>query len=146
MPTTCRHRTVHAPVEQVWEVVADPYHFPRWWPRVGRVEGVHRRSWTKVFLTSKGRPLRADYRLLESEPRRRLEWEQELEGSPFERVLSRAVTEICLTPEDGQATRVTIELRQSARGFSRFGGFMMRRASRALIDEALEGLSAACER
>lgn len=146
MPTTRRHRTVHAPVQEVWEVIADPYHFPRWWPRVARVEGVHRRSWTKVFLTSKGRPLRADYRLLESEPRRRLEWEQELEGSPFEKVLSRAVTEVSLAPEDSQATRVTIELRQTPRGFSRFGGFMMRRASRSLIDEALEGLSAACER
>lgn len=130
----------------MWDVVADPYHLPRWWPRVGRVEGVQRRSWTKVFMTSKGRPLRADYRLLGSEPQRRLEWEQELEGSPFEKVLSRAVTEVSLAPEDSQATRVTIELRQTPRGFSRFGGFMMRRASRSLIDEALEGLSAACER
>jgi uncharacterized protein YndB with AHSA1/START domain len=146
VPTTRRHRTVHAPVAEVWDVVADPYHFPRWWPRVGRVEGVQRRSWTKVFMTSKGRPLRADYRLLESEPKRRLEWEQELEGSPFEKVLARAVTEVCLAPQDGQSTRVTIELRQVPRGFSRFGGLMMRRASRSLIDEALEGLSGACER
>ena len=146
MPTTRRHRTVQAPLAQVWEVIADPYHFPRWWPRVGRVEGVHRRSWTKVFLTSKGRPLRADYRLLESEPRRRLEWEQELEGSPFEKVLSRAVTEVSLAPDGDESTQVTIELRQTARGFSRFGGFMMRRASRSLIDEALAGLSEACER
>ena len=146
MPTTRRQRTVEADLRDVWEVVADPHHLPRWWPKVRRVEGVNPDGWTKVFMTQKGKPVRADYRLLASEPPRRRSWAQDLEDSPFERVLDEAVTEVRLEPGDGASTRVTIELRQSLRGFARLGGFMVRRASRRLLDEALEGLVAACER
>jgi hypothetical protein len=36
---------------------------------------------------------------------------------------------------------VTIELRQALNGFfPRFGGYMVRRAARATLDEALDGL------
>jgi hypothetical protein len=35
---------------------------------------------------------------------------------------------------------VTIELRQALNGVSRFGGYMVRRAARATLDEALGGL------
>jgi hypothetical protein len=35
---------------------------------------------------------------------------------------------------------VTIELRQALNGVSRFGGYMVRRAARATLDEALNGL------
>lgn len=146
MPTTRRQRTINAGVEAVWEVVGDPYHFPRWWPKVGRVEAVHRHNWTKVYVTRRGRPIRADYRLGTSEPRRRRVWTQDLEGSPFERVMRESTTEVRLEPEGPEATMVTIELRQRMKGFSRLGGFMVRRATRRLLDEALEGLSAACER
>jgi uncharacterized protein YndB with AHSA1/START domain len=145
MPVTRRHRTLRADVADVWTVVADPHHLPRWWPRVGRVEGVDAGRWTQVFLTSKGRPVRADYTVLASEPPKRREWRQEIEGSPFERVFSEAVTEVRLEPDES-ATRVTIELRQRLRGLSRLGGFMVKRASRRLLDEALEGLRVACER
>ncbi|MGH2855564.1 MAG: SRPBCC family protein, partial [Solirubrobacteraceae bacterium] len=40
MPTTQRTRTIAAPAGEVWELVSDPHHLPRWWPRVARVEGV----------------------------------------------------------------------------------------------------------
>jgi len=39
---------------------------------------------------------------------------------------------------------VTIELRQQLRGYSRTGGFMLRRASRRRLEEALEWLERAC--
>jgi uncharacterized protein YndB with AHSA1/START domain len=146
MPTTRRHRTLSAEVGDVWQVIADPHHLPRWWPRVGRVEGVDADRWTQVFMTKKGRPVRADYRLVASEPPQRREWRQEIEDSPFERVLHEAVTEVRLEPDGRAATRVTIELRQRMRGMSRLGGFMVRRATRRVLDEALEGLRVACER
>ena len=146
MPTTRRHRTLSAGPEDVWRVVGDPHHLPRWWPRVRRVEAVDHDRWTQVFVTTKGTPVRADYRLLESEPPRRRRWGQELEDSPFERLLGEAVTEVRLEPAGEAATRVTIELRQKLRGFARLGGFLVRRATRRLLDQALDGLSAACER
>jgi uncharacterized protein YndB with AHSA1/START domain len=146
VPITRRQRTLSAGLEDVWRVVGDPHHLPRWWPRVRRVEGVEHNRWTQVFMTAKGKPVRADFRLLESEPPHRRQWSQALEGSPFERLMNEAVTEVRLEPAGGAATLVTIELHQRLRGFARLGGFMVRRASRRLLDEALEGLSAATER
>ena len=34
MPTARRSRTIAAPAEELWEVIGDPHHLPRWWPRV----------------------------------------------------------------------------------------------------------------
>jgi hypothetical protein len=96
-----------------------------------------------VFTTKKGRPVRADFRLLESEPPWRRRWEQEVIGTPFERVLNEAVTAIQLEPAEG-GTRVRIELRQKLRGYSRLGGLMLRRATGAKLDEALDGLERIC--
>ena len=146
MPTTSRSRTLPVPVERVWELVADPHHLPRWWPRVARVEGVDEASFTEVLATAKGRMLRADFRVLHSDPPLRRVWAQELEGTPFARVLSAAQTEVRLDADGfaggpADATVVTLELRQSLRGvFARLGSFMVRRATARLLDEALDGL------
>jgi hypothetical protein len=70
-------------------------------------------------------------------------WEQEVAGTPFERVLSQALTEIVLEPVDG-GTRVTVALDQKLKGYSRTGGFLLRRAMRKRLDEALEGLERIC--
>jgi uncharacterized protein YndB with AHSA1/START domain len=140
MPTTRRSRRIAAPAENVWEVVCDPHHLARWWPRVTRVEAVSEGSFTEVLTTDRGRALRADFRLVASEPGRRICWAQELEGTPFARVLRSSETAVELRPEEG-STEVTIELRQSLNGFfSRFGGFLVRRAARSTLDEALDGL------
>lgn len=143
-----RSRTVGAAPEQVWGVVGDPHHVPRWWPAVLRMEGVEDERWTEVYMTRKGHTVRLDFHLLESEPpgadsagRRR--WEQEVVGSPFERVLRSAVTEVRLEPDEG-GTRVTIEERQKLRGYSRLVGPMLRRAARTRLDQALDGLERAC--
>ena len=42
--------------------------------------------------------------------------------------------------EAGEGTRVTLELRQRGAGMARFGRFMMRRAARRELDQALERL------
>ena len=143
-----RSRILAAAPEQVWGVVDDPHHLPRWWPAVRRMEGVEGGRWTEVYVTRKGHTVRLDFHLLESQApgagsagRRR--WEQEVAGSPFERVLREAITEVRLEPEDG-GTRVTIEERQRLRGYSRLVGPMLRRASRTRLEQALDGLERAC--
>lgn len=142
MPTTRVERTLAAAPEAVWAVLADPHHQPRWWPRVRRVEGVDADRFTQVLATPKGKGVRADFRLLESVPSRRLRWTQELDGSPFERLLSEAETIAELTPA-GAGTLVALELRQRLSGWSRLAPWQFRRAARRQLAEALEGLDRA---
>jgi uncharacterized protein YndB with AHSA1/START domain len=139
VPTTRRTRTIDATPEEVWSVVADPHHLPRWWPRVRRVEGVDEGAFTVVLTTDKGRNVRADQRVLESVAPRRRAWTQQLEGTPFARLLREARTTIELTPAQ-PGTLVSLELRQAMRGLSRLGGFMVSRAARAQLDAAFDGL------
>lgn len=144
MPITRRRRTLEAPTDEVWAVVADPHHLPRWWPRAARVEDVSGDRWTMVLATTKGRNVRADYRIVASEPPRRRRFAQELEGSPFERLLRSSEVEIELAEtEQGSGTEVTLELAQKLRGASRLGGFMFRGAAKRTLDEALESLDRA---
>ena len=116
---------------------------PRWWPGVKRMEGVEDDRFTQVFTTKRGRPIRADFRVVVSEPPWRRAWEQELAGTPFERVLHELVTEVVLE-EVPEGTRVTIAESQKLRGYSRTGGFLMRRATSGKLEEALDGLERAC--
>lgn len=141
MHTTRRHRVIRAPVEELWDVVRDPHHLPRWWPRVSRVEAVAEDAFTEVLKSDKGKLVRADFTLIEADAaQRRLVWSQELENSPFARLLASAETEVQLVVK-GQDTDVTIELRQSLTGFfPRFGGYLVRRAAVATLEEALNGL------
>jgi uncharacterized protein YndB with AHSA1/START domain len=181
-----RTRTVAASREELWDVLGDPHHLPRWWPRVNRVEAVTLKdpseqlagegqlagevnAFTEVLMGSSGKIVRADFTLLTTERLSRIAWAQEVEGTPFARVLKSAETEITLagTSEladvpnrDGATvaagapmTQVTIELRQELQGFrgestlslrmsgiSRFGSPLVRRAAAATIVEALDGL------
>lgn len=116
---------------------------PRWWPGVQRMEGVEGDRFTQVFKTKRGRSVRMDYRLLVSEPPWRRAWEQEIPGTPFERVLGESITEIALQPVDG-GTLVTIAQRQRLKGYSRTGGFLLRRSTAKRLNEALEGLDRIC--
>ena len=97
MPRVTRKRTIEAPVADVWKLVSDPYSLPRWWPRTGRVENVEqkpggrRSQWTKVLQTAEGRGVRADFRCVSSATEERYVWEQQLDGTPFERILTDAL-------------------------------------------------------
>jgi uncharacterized protein YndB with AHSA1/START domain len=139
VPVTSRTRTVQAPREAAWDLVSDPHHLPRWWPKVRRVEAVGPHGWTKVFVTERGRSVRADFTLLEAVAPERVSWRQELEDSPFARLLDEAITEVRLA-DAGAGTEVTLVLRQRLRGWARFGPFLVRRATRRLLDEALDGV------
>lgn len=143
MPLSQAERTLPVPIESVWRVVEDPHHMARWWPGVTRMEGVDGDRFTQVFQTKRGRSVRADFRVIESEPPWRLTWEQELAGTPFERVLNELIMEIVLEEVPG-GTRVTLAESQKLRGYSRTGGFLMRRAMGTKLREALEGLERAC--
>ncbi len=144
MPLTRVSRTLAASPEVVWEVVADPHHQPRWWPRVRRMEGVDAERFTQVLGTDRGRGLRADFVVLECEPHR-VRWSQELVGTPFERLLDEAETSVSLEPAttDAGATCVTLELRQRLHGWSRLVPFLFKRAAQRQLGEALDGLERA---
>jgi uncharacterized protein YndB with AHSA1/START domain len=148
VPRISRRRTIDASPDAVWSLISDPYNLPRWWPRTTRVENVEQTSagkrsqWTKVLETAEGRGVRADYRCLSAAEQKHYVWEQQLENSPFERVLRSSVTEIALEPEDG-GTQVRVTSRQTLRGLSRLGSPMMRRATGRTLEEALNGIERA---
>ena len=148
MPRISRRRRIEASSDAVWSLVSDPYSLPRWWPRTIRVENVEQKAagkrsqWTKVLQTSEGRGVRADYRCLSSAEGERYVWEQQLDETPFERILRSSVLEIGLAPQNGE-TEVQLTSRQSLRGMSRFGSPMMRRATARTLEEALDGIERA---
>jgi uncharacterized protein YndB with AHSA1/START domain len=140
VPTARRSRTIAASVEELWDVISDPHHLPRWWPRVNRVEDVDGDAFTEVMTTAKGKVVRADFQLVQVEEGTRLRWEQRVQGTPFANLLKSASTEVRLAPAGG-STEVTIELQQRLNGFfARFGSYMVGRAAAATIEDALEGL------
>lgn len=154
MPNERRSRTIAAPAEQLWSVVSDPHHLPRWWPRVERMEAVEDGAFTEVMKTRKGKTVRADFDLVHADPElMSVRWDQRVAGTPFAAVLSSSETELTLAERASEAslgggawgaaaTEVTIELRQSLNGQRErgIGGYMVRRAARATLDEALDGL------
>jgi uncharacterized protein YndB with AHSA1/START domain len=143
VPTTRRARTIAADQQRVWQVIKDPHHMPRWWPGITRMERVDRDRFTQVYTSRRGRTIRLDFRVLASEAPSRRAWAQELAGSPLERTFSESVTEIVLEPA-GEGTQVTIAQSQKLRGYSRTGGFLLRRATAKRLEEALDGLEAIC--
>jgi uncharacterized protein YndB with AHSA1/START domain len=141
VPTTQRSRTIAVPAQELWELISDPHHLPRWWPRVARVEGVERDAFTEVLASPRGRLVRADFDIVSSDERGLvLRWSQRVQDTPFARLLAAAETELRLE-STGRATTVTIELRQTLKGlFPHLGASRVRRAARATLEEALDGL------
>jgi uncharacterized protein YndB with AHSA1/START domain len=140
VPRTTRSATIAASPEQLWRTVCDPHHLPRWWPGVQRVEAVDAERFTEVLATDKGRSVRADFHVLESRAPAVRRWAQDIAGSPFERLLRSAETEVRLEP-GADGTRVTITMRQRLRGAGALGGFVVRRATARRLEEALAGLA-----
>jgi len=142
-------RTIAAPRERVWELVSDPHHLPRWWPRAVRVEDVRqmgsgkRSRWTTVLGTERGKGVRADFRCTSAATAERYVWEQDLEGTPFERILRYSRLEILLQGGAGEGTSVRLASSERLKGLSRLGSPMMRMATRRRLDEALDGIERA---
>lgn len=141
MPRTRRSRTIEASAPEIWRVVGDPHHLPRWWPKITRVEGVNAEGFTQVYQTSKGRSLRVDYRILDREEGKRARWAQVVRDTPFERFLRSAETELSLQDAAPAGTTVTITVDQKPRGLSRLGGFLLRGGARKQLDDALARLA-----
>ena len=141
MPVVTRELDLDAPLERVWDIVSDPYSLPRWWPRVTRVEEVTDAGWTMVLVSDSGKPIRADYTLAEARPMELLEWHQELEETPFERMLStsRLVIELERDEKAG-GTAIALRSTERLRGLARLGSPMIRRATGKRLGQALEQL------
>jgi uncharacterized protein YndB with AHSA1/START domain len=146
VPTVRRSRTLRAPPQEVWAIVGDPHHLPRWWPRVTRVEGVEDDAFTQVLTTPKGVPVRADFEVVESAPPRVRRWAQQLVNTPFERVLASSEVEVRLDADGEAATHVAMSLVQRLHGLAALDSFMVRRAGRRQLDDALDGLQELVER
>ena len=149
MPTVGRSRVIEAAVDRTWELVSDPHHLARWWPLAQRVEDVHTEGdevrWTLALRSDRGTQVRADYAGGVEIDGARFAWTQQLEGTPFERILRSARVEIDVTSA-GEAEReclVSLTSRERLRGLSRLGAPMMRSAARRRLDEALENLDRA---
>ncbi len=156
MPTTRANRTIAAPVQQLWELLLDPHHLPRWWPGVTRVEDVAHGAFTEVMKTKKGKLVRLDFDVRSEETTHTLTWVQRIAGTPFASVLTSAETELRLTPAGEDATEVTIELRQQMgrhrsadqayaqgmymKALPRLGAPLVRRAAATKLKQALDGL------
>lgn len=164
MPRASHTRVMGIPAGELWQTVRDPYHLPRWWPRVERVEGVHGAFFTEVLRSSSGKLLRADFEVRELDEREmRIVWAQQIAGTPFERVLAASETQLTVRPRMGMSesasTEVTITLSQTPHGwfagtpaappaglpmlnglFARLGTPLMSRAAARTVKEALDGL------
>jgi uncharacterized protein YndB with AHSA1/START domain len=141
---TNRTRVIAAPRDEVWKLVGDPYHHPRWWPRVERVEGVTSRGWTNVLISARGNTVRTDWTVDEHQQPVSRRWSQEIEGTPFERLFRHNTISAALEAVDG-GTAVTLTFDQRARGLARYLPFVLTRPMRRQIDEALDGLARALE-
>jgi uncharacterized protein YndB with AHSA1/START domain len=126
--------------------VSEPARLSDWWPGVTRVEDASPHAWTLVLTSPRGKAVRADYTRAEFDEPTRLAWRQELQESPFERILAESLTTVELEPEQGGGTTVELTLRQRARGFGRFGYFQLRLAAARQVDQALESLASLAER
>jgi uncharacterized protein YndB with AHSA1/START domain len=136
-------RIAAAPVE-VWRVAADPHHLPRWWPETKRVENVSGEgedlSWTQVLGTRGGRSVRADYRCVGYTEGEHIQFEQTIDGTPFEKHLRGLEVEIALSPGADGGTEVEVARDMRLRGMSRLGSPLMRRGSGRILEQALDGL------
>jgi uncharacterized protein YndB with AHSA1/START domain len=144
MPRVSRTRVISAENDRVWDLVSDPHNLPRWWPKAKRVEDVRgpaggRAHWTTVLETERGTGVRADYRCTGATAPQRYEWEQQIAGTPFERVLRAARLQIELSPAES-GTQVKLTSEESLRGLSKLGSMMMRGAARERLDEALAAI------
>ena len=140
-----RETVVAATPHEVWVVVSDPEQLPRWWPGVTRVEEATPEAWTKVLSSPRGKVVRADYTRVETVPEERLVWRQEVEGSPFERIVASALTTVSLAPAEGTGTKATIVLDQKPRGWARFAPVQFRAAAARQVKGAVDGLEALFE-
>lgn len=144
MPTVARSCEIAADAERVWTFAVDPRNLPKWWPGTTAVRSVRGsagigQTWRQVFVTKKGREVAADQKCSEYEAKRSWSFEQQTEGTPFEKILRSARVQLRLDADDG-ATLVTLRLERRMRGMSALGGIFVRRAGARTLNHALGNL------
>jgi uncharacterized protein YndB with AHSA1/START domain len=148
MPRVTRNRAIAAPPDRIWELVADPHHMPRWWPLAVRSEDVREDpeggglAWTVVLRSEGGTTVRADFKQGESSEGQQFGWIQEIEGTPFAKILKAASVSVSVEPDNG-GSRVAITSDETLRGMSRLGRSMIKSAAQRRLDEALDGIERA---
>lgn len=148
MPRVRRRRSIQSPPQGVWDYATNPKNLSRWWPRTTSVRDVSGSGqtvgsrWTQVLQAKSGKRIGADLICTVSEPPTIWRFEQETEGTPFERMMRTAWTEMRVCPDDG-GSEVQLELGQRLRGLSRLGALFVRSASVKTAEEALEALETA---
>ena len=149
MPKVGRKRVISSDADRAWDLIADPHHLARWWPLVQRVEDVREEGdglrWTLALRSESGTQVRADYTGGVAEAGHRFAWDQQVEGTPFERILRSARVEIHVmrAGDDDDKSLVSLSSHERLRGLSRLGAPMMRAAAGRRLDEALENLDQA---
>ena len=135
MPKVSASRELLAPVDDVWEFVADPYNLPNWWPRLGGVQPDRRgmAPGARWVVTGENQPsiLRrpeavGHLLVLAVEPKRRIE---------FQLTGDRLDVELELEPVSANRTRATLLVE----------GRWLMGLSRALPRKALSRLHALCQ-
>jgi uncharacterized protein YndB with AHSA1/START domain len=110
MPRVSASRELLAPVDDVWEFVADPYNLPRWWPRMGGVQPDRRglAPGARWLVTGENRPSLfrrpeavGHVLVLEVEPKRR---------ALFQLTGDRLEVELLLEPVSDSRTRATLAI------------------------------------
>ncbi|MGX6446960.1 SRPBCC family protein [Patulibacter sp. S7RM1-6] len=87
-------RVLDAAPEDVWTQIADGARVATWWPAAERAEDVRGGRFTLVLRSSRGVPVRTDWRVAASRRPERQRWEQELAGTPFAGTLRRSAVEL----------------------------------------------------
>ncbi len=149
MPRIGRKRVISSATDRTWALVSDPHHLARWWPLTQRVEDVREEGdglrWTLALRSEKGTQVRADYSGSVEDAGHRFVWDQQVAGTPFERILRSARVEIAVISagEGEDRSLVSVSSHERLRGLSRLGAPMMRAAAGRRLDEALDNLDQA---
>jgi hypothetical protein len=121
---------------------------PRWWPLAVRSEDVRADpdsgalAWTVVLRTDSGTTVRADFKQGESRDGELFGWIQEVEGTPFAKILTAASVEVTIEAA-AAGSQISITSDESLRGMSRLGRSMIKSAAQRRLDEALDGIERA---
>ncbi|MCK9248736.1 MAG: SRPBCC domain-containing protein [Solirubrobacteraceae bacterium] len=129
---------IDATAEEVWHLVSDGRRIVAWWPKAERAEDVQGGRFTLVLRSSRGVPVRLDWRIVEARRPRLLQLEQDIAGTPFERALSHSRVEIALEATDDGRCRASLTvdrgLQQRGVGVKLLGRRASRRHARELLD------------
>lgn len=136
-------RTLDASVDDVWHLVADGARVATWWPMAERAEDVRGGRFTLVLRSSRGVPVRTDWRVTASRRPELQRWEQDLKGTPFAGALERSAVEVRLTPDGESRCRVDVVVERVLVARGGPTGFLGRRAARRQAGDALARLARA---